>query len=78
MQCLRYAQFTAVSLLQHFYKCMRQFYTSLHTCIAFSRRCIIGWRRQGASFLAYYDTLVEMRTLRDWSMQQLTKPLLIF
>ena len=83
---LQYDQCTEASLLRHFHKRVRQCYTNLHTSIATSRRRIILWRRQGTFLLDYYDTLMEtckikkenlwvqsLRTLRHWSMQQLTK-----
>ena len=60
--------------------------TPAYLSFATSRRRIIAWRRQGAFFLAYYDTLMETcntekekfwvqspRILRHSSMQQLTK-----
>ena len=56
---LQYVQYTETSLLRHFYRRVRQCYTTLHTSIATSRRRIIVWRRQGAFLLDYYDTLME-------------------
>ena len=48
---LQDAQYTEASLLQHFYKHKRQYYTNLHTSIATSRRRIIVWRCQGTILL---------------------------
>ena len=82
---LQYVQYTEASLLQRFYKRVRQCYPTLHTSIAITRHCITVWRRQGAFLLYYYDTLMEtchtrktkfwiqsLRALRHQSMQTLT------
>ena len=53
---LRYGQYTEASLLQHFYNCVRQCYSNVHTSIATSRRRIIAWRRQGTLLLFFFGS----------------------
>ena len=63
---LQYVQYTETSLLQHFYKRVRQCYTTLHTSIAISRIIYLeASRGPGAFLLDYYDTLMETCNTRE-------------